>query len=883
MLTNFTKKVALATMLAGMLGLSASAQTGVRPYTQVYSENVKGGSVIFGNTMMQIEDASGNVDLTKMNGLANATTGLTAYGNDGENMQFADIDATPANLTVFSLGSAGWKYLADGSNQGTAWRTMNSPAAPWVAGTSSFGYNHSQTTAIPTGKINAYFLKTVTIADPKLYSSFNFVYGYDDGIVIYVNGVEVKRTNMPTGTIAYNTAASATGYNASATFSIPASYFTAGNNIIAAEVHQNVATSNDCYFNMSITGVGASTANSSSANLILPAGTNTIKFARLYWGGRITKSVVTAAPDTLRKIKIRKGTSGSYSDALAPANNVDLFSLSSTEETYQAYVDITSFIQASGGAGTYTVADLPATPGSVTAGGKYAGWSIVVAYANPASDYTSVRIYDGYSQIYNSGTPVTQEITLTGLNVPNNPLVASDALMATMVWEGDGNLGSSAANPDGDYLQINGIPVSNAVNPKTNFWNGTISKNGVFVSGTKNPDYFNQMGIDIDEVNVGTGYGILPNATEVKIKFGTEADQYFPSVFTFAIRMKDPVITLDKTVKDANNDGFAQGNEILTYTLSGTNMGPGVAYNATIIDSLPTNVTYVANSLEIVSAPGCTAGIKSDAADADNAMKGNSAGRDYIKFFIGNNWTGTTGGELPSGSTYELKFQVKAPSTPSSVTNTARITANSQAGDQFIDDGTAVISPQGGPVDVKLSSFTAAVYNSNGLLNWVSEQEINSSRFEIERSDDAVKFDKRGTVMSNGNSSTKKSYSFTDPLNTTSKIVYYRLKMIDIDGKYTYSKIIALKLNGTISSDKFSVYPNPFISDIKVRVATNQDEVATFRMVSFDGKEIFSRKISIQKGENIVVLKDFGTLAKGSYILEVTTEADKFINKIVRN
>lgn len=37
------------------------------------------------------------------------------------------------------------------------------------------------------------------------------------------------------------------------------------------------------------------------------------------------------------------------------------------------------------------------------------------------------------------------------------------------------------------------------------------------------------MGIDIDEVNVGTGYGILPNATSVTVEFGTEADQYFPS------------------------------------------------------------------------------------------------------------------------------------------------------------------------------------------------------------------------------------------------------------------------------------------------------------------------------------------------------------------
>jgi uncharacterized repeat protein (TIGR01451 family) len=347
--------------------------------------------------------------------------------------------------------------------------------------------------------------------------------------------------------------------------------------------------------------------------------------------------------------------------------------------------------------------------------------------------------------------------------------------------------------------------------------------------------------------------------------------------------MKDPVITMDKSVTDANNDSYVDANEILTYTLSGTNMGPGVAYNATVIDSLPTNVTYVPNSLQIVSAPGCTAGIKTDAADADNAMKGMNAGRDFIKFFIGTGWTGASGGQLPINSTYELKFKVQAEAIPGSITNTARITANSQAGDQFIDDGTAIISPSGGPVDVKLSSFTAELFNNNGLLTWVSETEVNSRHFEIERSDDAIKFEKRGTVKSNGNSSSKITYTYTDPLNTSSKVVYYRLKMVDMDGKYNFSKIIAIRLKGSFSNESFSVYPNPFINDIKVKLSSNADVMATFRILSFDGREILSRVISVQKGENIVVLKDFGSISKGSYILEVTTATDKFISKITKN
>lgn len=885
MLTNFTHRVKLLTAVLSILCFAAVSQTSIRPYTQVYSENLKGGTTVFGNTMMHII-ANNAVDLVKMNEIGNANNGVgglgfTQYGNDQQNMQFTDVDVTPANQVFFSLGATNWRYLANGSNQGTAWRTLNNPGSPWTVANASFGYNRGQTTTITGGNVTSYYLKSVNVTDPAAFSGFNVVYSYDDGIVVYVNGVEVNRANMPTGTISNTTVASANNYTTGATFSIAPGYFTAGDNIIAVEVHQRTANSNNCFFDMSLTGVSKATTNSSSANLVLPGGTNTIKFARLYWGGRIDKSVVTAAPDTLRKIKIRKGTSGNYSSALAPATNVDQFSLNTTETIYQAYVDVTSFLQ-SNGAGTYTIADLPATPGSITGGGKYAGWAIVVAYENTALSYTSIRIYDGYMQIYDNGVPVTQTVVLSGLNVPNNPLVNEDAVMSTVVWEGDGNLGASAGNPAGDYVKINNIAVSNTVNPVTNFWNGTISKNGAFVSGTKNPDYYNQMGIDIDEMFVGTGYNIQPNATSASIEFGTEADQYFPSVFTFAIKMKDPVITLDKTVSDANNNTFADANEILTYTISGTNMGPGAAYNATIIDSLPNNVSFVPNSLEIVSAPGCTAGFLTDAADNDNGFKAVNAGRDYVKFFIGNGWTGNSGGELPLGSTYEVKLKVLTEAIPGSVINTARITANSQAGDNFIDDGTAVISPSGGPLDVKLSSFTASLVNNNGLLNWITEQELNFSHFEIERSDDAVKFQVKGNVTGAGSSDSKKSYSYTDMISPGTKIVYYRLKMVDLDGKFAYSKIIALKLNGSFSTDNVSVYPNPFITDIKVQLTATEDHLAAFRVISFDGREVINRKISVQKGDNIVVLKDFGSMATGNYILEITTNNNKYIQKILK-
>ncbi|HPH86442.1 MAG TPA: T9SS type A sorting domain-containing protein [Ferruginibacter sp.] len=628
----------------------------------------------------------------------------------------------------------------------------------------------------------------------------------------------------------------------------------------------------------------ATTANSSTADLVLPAGTNTIKFARLYWGGRINTATITGAPDTLRKVKIRKGTTGAYLNALAAAGNVntiDIVAGASGSRVYQSFVDITSFVNSNGG-GTYTIADIPVTTGSVSGGGQYGGWSIVVAYENQTQPYNSVRIYDGYAQVFNSGSSTTLDITLSGLNVPNNPLAANEAVMSTMAWEGDANLFGSGVNA-GDFIKINSLAVSNAMNPVTNFWNGSITKNGVNVT-TKNPNYSNQMGIDIDEVNVGTGFNILPNATSVTIQFGTEQDQYFPSVFSFYIRMKDPLVTMDKAVSDADGNGFVNSNEILTYTLSGVNSGVGSAYNTFVIDSLPTNVTYVAGSLEVVNAPGVTAGFKSDNQDADAAFKGVNPNnnRNYVKFFIGTGATGAAGGELAAGATYTLRFKVKAAVIPGTVINTARITSSSQAGDVFTDDGTAVIGADAGPVPVKFTSFKATLVNQNGLVEWATEAEINNDHFEVERSEDGIHFVLRGKVAGNGSSSTSHKYSYTDPINTSAAIVYYRLRIVDTDGKYSFSKIVAVKLNGSAFSDKISVFPNPFTSNIKVSFAATTEEDANFRIIGLDGRVVITRKMTIQKGDNIVVMHDLGNLPRGSYILEVVTSTDKFIQKIIK-
>ncbi len=728
MLTKFTTKALILSLLYAIQSMALQGQATIRAYQQIYSDNLKGGTTVIGNTGMHILNNNSTVNLTQMNEIGNAANGIggvgfTQYGNDNSNMQFIDIDGL------------------------------------------------------------------------------------------------------------------------------------------------------------------AETYSSSSADLLLPAGLNTIKFARLYWGGRINNTAITAVPDTLRKIKIRKGNSV-YSNILSPVSSVDQFAVTATETIYQCYADITSYVQAAG-VGTYTIGNIPATPGAVSGGGKYAGWCIVVVYENPSRPLNSIRLYDGYYQVYtNTSGPASISVTMNNLNVPNNTLLSEDAVVSAMAWEGDGNLGATASNPSGDFVKVNGNVISNTVNTTVNYWNGSISKNGVYVT-TKNPSYNNQMGIDIDEVNVGTGYGILPNATSVTVEFGTEADQYFPSFFGFTIRMKDPLVNLDKTVADASASNTIEPNEVLTYTLSGTNQGAGMAYNVFVIDSLPGNTSYVPGSMEVITAPGVVLGPQTDANDVtDMSYKGINNGKHFVKFFIGNNATNNSGGELESGEGYTVKFKVKGMAIPASVSNTATAYSHTIVNDIFTDDGTAVIGPSGGPTPVKLTRFSVKLSGVNADLLWVTDFEINSDHYEIERSWDALAFEKVGEIKGKGNSAVKQTYNFADvnigALQRKGNIVYYRLRIVDTDGKNSHSQVIALRLNGTMAIGAYTIYPNPFMDDIKIMITGAQATMADFRIIAINGKEQLKRKIKLENGDNIVVLRDLQQLANGTYILEINTGENKYSSKIVK-
>jgi len=208
---------------------------------------------------------------------------------------FGVIQSRPVALSVLLAASnssvvaenAFWRYLFEGSDPGTSWRQPEFNDDLWPGGRAELGFGDSDETTVigqaANGFITAYFRRSFLVANPAAMGSLlNFQLRRDDGAVVYLNGVEVYRNNMPTGLVTQATLAS--GFAADDGAGIQPTNVTAtlraGLNTIAVEMHQSDATSTDMTFALSVSASSPSNCLSIScpAPINLPPGgyTNTM-------------------------------------------------------------------------------------------------------------------------------------------------------------------------------------------------------------------------------------------------------------------------------------------------------------------------------------------------------------------------------------------------------------------------------------------------------------------------------------------------------------------------------------------------------------------------------------------------------------------------------
>ncbi|MEP6675206.1 MAG: T9SS type A sorting domain-containing protein [Ferruginibacter sp.] len=172
---------------------------------------------------------------------------------------------------------------------------------------------------------------------------------------------------------------------------------------------------------------------------------------------------------------------------------------------------------------------------------------------------------------------------------------------------------------------------------------------------------------------------------------------------------------------------------------------------------------------------------------------------------------------------------------------------------------------------VTYTSFNASVNNKTVLLNWATSHEFNSNRFEVERSFDKTSFTTLGLVLDAISSSgDDRNYMYKDnSVELQGKtIAYYRLKQVDIDGRYTYSAIIAVRLQAQ-GVAQMQVSPNPFAEKIYVRFTATENATAEIRITDLAGKIVLDKKVSVNKGYNNITADGLVSLGNGMYIAQL--------------
>ncbi|HMK02756.1 MAG TPA: T9SS type A sorting domain-containing protein [Ferruginibacter sp.] len=152
-------------------------------------------------------------------------------------------------------------------------------------------------------------------------------------------------------------------------------------------------------------------------------------------------------------------------------------------------------------------------------------------------------------------------------------------------------------------------------------------------------------------------------------------------------------------------------------------------------------------------------------------------------------------------------------------------------------------------------------------LYWTSLQESNSHYFEIQRSTDGINFIPVGKINAKGSSDLEVNYSHED-ISADGGVNYYRLKLLDRDGRFQYSNIEMVNVN-IKGINVTGIYPAPFTDKVNVTVSSEVSTQAKINLFDNTGKLLISQQAVLNKGVSNVAVDRLSGLARGIYIIKV--------------
>ena len=258
-----------------------------------------------------------------------------------------------------------------------------------------------------------------------------------------------------------------------------------------------------------------------------------------------------------------------------------------------------------------------------------------------------------------------------------------------------------------------------------------------------------------------------------------------------------------------------------------------------------------------------------------------------------NDFTGNTYNTPSNGTTAIAWSGASAVTTSSLNFNLATISSLNNASNVYfkiIDNGTASINAgttatsgtsridnfyitAATALPVSLTSLSASIINNQPIINWQTSTEVNFNYFGVEKSLNAQDFIEIGKVNSN-KAANGSNYQFAD-LNKTLSNQFYRLKMVDDDGTFKYSNVVAV--NGKAAL-QLAIYPNPVTNTI---ILSHQKAVAgaLLKIIGINGRTLSSNTVATGATQTSI---DVTKLVKGNYVLTFVNNGEVSTIKMIK-
>ncbi len=184
---------------------------------------------------------------------------------------------------------------------------------------------------------------------------------------------------------------------------------------------------------------------------------------------------------------------------------------------------------------------------------------------------------------------------------------------------------------------------------------------------------------------------------------------------------------------------------------------------------------------------------------------------------------------------------------------------------------------------VSLKSFTASLVNKKPVLNWVSSKEENLNLYVLERSLNGKDYSDVVYLFANGNTSSDSKYNYSDAgvASVNKGIIYYRLRMVDLDGSFKYSETRMVRMGDNAKTAQITVYPNPAVSEIRITLPDAwQQKPVTLEVYSVSGQTM---KRSARATASQTETLDISSLPAGAYFVKASSGEETSMQRIVKS